>query len=348
MHLQDVATVVGVVVAAGAALVAVASLRSQAKTQQLGAVITTNDLWRDVATATATSVKISRATVTAIRNAYEQLTGVTDASVLATNYPATDFVAPAPYVVGAFFPRGTQDRALAPLREADYLQSLRARTLAFGYLRCVLQATDRPPWLSERAAAAAKKDLAAMDRAMRAWVNQMNEVAELYETGLADRRKFVGKRSVSIIQQLMAAEPYILWRNSTTPGRWGQRVVGLGTEARRYHWRSPLQRAALAQSSDPPGYQSAGTYPGFSRAIGWIIGPGDTPDGAIARRWAEVRITIGLGAGFSARSKNRQNQFVANLPRNQNSGLESATIDWEHVAAQPQIVRDAIAELRLG
>jgi hypothetical protein len=338
----NAATVIGVLVAAGAAFVAVASLRSQARSQQLTAIMTTNTLWLDVGGAVDTDIKLSRSTVTAIRRVYSELLGYPGAAV-DTDQPATELVMRVPFIISGLLPSGTLQSGMAPNDEIQYLSKLRARTLAFGYVRTVLQ--DRqysPAWATSAMKRAIERDLAALDNAMTTWVNRLNEVAELYEGNLLDRRRFVGKRSVAIIQQLFAAEPYILWRNSTTPGRWGLRVLGLGSEARRYHWRSPLQRAAIRLRVDPRGYQRSLTYPGLCERLGWIIGPGHTASNVFAWGLAQFRLKAGLGSGYTWGNKARQNEFISMLPTSVSSGLTSTSISWRDVAADPATVRNAV------
>ncbi|HWL35732.1 MAG TPA: hypothetical protein VNQ77_06040 [Frankiaceae bacterium] len=336
-----VATLVGVAMAVVASTVAVASLRSQAKSQELNAIIETNKLWLNVAES-ARKVTLSEPTVRAIRRAYDDLIEGDNPSVLSVNAAPDAVTMEVPYIVGALLPEGVQGKESAPETEDVYVRDVRARTLVLGYLRTVLEKSDpRPSWLSVAVRQAVVSDFAALDKAMAAWVNPMNEVAELYDGDLVDRRRFAGKRSGAIIRQMAVAEPYILWRNSTTSGRWGVRVLGLGAEVRQYHWRSPLQRAGLRLVKDPDGYA------GFSERFGWIVGPGSTPDNGnpFVLSVTEARLRRRIGAGFSTASKARQNRFVETLPRDPDSGLEPGQSTWSDVVADPARVRDSIALL---
>jgi hypothetical protein len=345
----NAATVIGVLIAVSAAAVAVASLRTQAKSQELTAILTTNDLWLEVGRAPDRFVSLSSLTVSVVRRIYGELSAGDDASALMTHADSQGISLPVPFIVGSLLPQGGRERDRAPERENAYLNEMRARALALGYVRTVLGDRNRAlQWLSDSDMERVLQDFATLDAAMNTWVNRMNEVAELYEGNLVDRRRFVGKRSVAIVQQLFVAEPYILWRNSTISGRWGLRVLGLGAEARLYHWRSVLQKAAiqLREDADPHGYSPSSSYRGFSACLGWIIGPGSTPRGGFARWIAEARIRRGLGAGYGARSKARQNDLVETLPRSTGSGLASGTLTWAGLIEEPTAVKDAIAMLR--
>lgn len=343
----SIATVAGVIVAVGAALVAVASLRSQAKSQQLEAIISTNRFWQDVTDSTACAITLSAVTITAIQWIYTRLMGSPDAAATCRDGPAREISMRVPYILGALLPAGIAERDYAPASERAYSGDMKARMLALGYVRSALRDPgQRPDWLSAQDLEIIKADLLDLDEAMTTWVNLMNEIAELYEGDLVDRRKFVGKRSVAIIQQLFVAEPYILWRNSTTPGRWGLRVLGLGAEARLYHWLSPLQRAGIRLRADPPEYQAAGTYPGYCAKLGWIIGPGMRPTNPIVFRWAEIRIRRGLGAGYRAKNKSRQNELIAGLPTSPDSGLQKGNVSWSDLLDDPKLVHDSVHSLR--
>ena len=223
----------------------------------------------------------------AVRSSYAELNSQSAVSAISTGRPPTPLTQRAPFIVSALFPMGNADWDAAPNVESVYLANTKSRTLALGYVRTVLSAEILSPWIPAETRGEVYDDLAALDHAMETWVGRMNEIAELYEENLIDRRLFVRKRSVSLIQQLFAAEPYILWRNSTTPGRWGLRVLGVGAEARFYHWNSHLQNAAIRLRVDPGGYRNMGEYRGLGEALGWIIGPGTTAKSNRDRRRSE-------------------------------------------------------------
>lgn len=340
--MANIAAVAGFLIAVAAAVVAARSLRSQAKSQRLDAIITTNEFWAEATRSTETPVTLSTTTVAAIRRIYDEVLGAPYLSVLDNGPLAREIALRVPFAASMLLPIGLQDPAKSPQNEKDYLADLGLRVRAFGFVRTILDDPElRHGWLSETESKQVANDLQALDSAMARWVNRMNEVAELYGTGLIDRRSFVGKRSVMLLQQLSAAEPYILWRNSTTPGRWGLRVLGLGAEARFYHWMSPLQRAAIRQRVDPEHYGESGPYPGFAAATGWIVGPGTTSSGAIAHRWSEIRIRRRIGSSFRARSQRAQNEFVTSLPTSDDSGLEAGSLSWGDFAADPSLVLDS-------
>ena len=153
------------------------------------------------------------------------------------------FTQRAPFVLGALLPTGITTRESAPADEDTYSADLRARALVLGYVRTLLEDERcRPTWMDIVTSQQIAADLDSLDHVLGVWVNKMNEIAELYESNLMDRRRFVGKRSASLVRLLFMAEPHILWRNSKTSGRWGIRVLGIGGEARLYHWYSPLQQ----------------------------------------------------------------------------------------------------------
>ncbi len=280
-----VATTLGFLAAAVAVYFGLESLRTEAQAARLESIITTNELWKEVSLAVDHAIELSSTTIESIQRAYALLNEDRICSVTAGTI-VEPLNARVPFVAAALLPIGNSTWGSAPEDEAAYLRDVRRRALGIGFVRTVLAEESLSPWLNGQDRGQVVDDLQALDMAMTLWVGRMNEVAELYQEALLDRRLFVSKRSVTLIQQLFAAEPYILWRNSTTPGRWGLRPLGLGSEARLYHWGSPLQRAAIRLRLDPVGYSESDTYPGFSKQLGWIVGPGS----AWARRIRNVRI----------------------------------------------------------
>lgn len=194
----------------------------------------------------------------------------------------------------------------------------------------------------------AREELAAVDRAMEAWVGKMNEIAELYELNVLDRHAFVGKRSVALVQRSFVAEPYLLWRNTVKPGRWGLRLLGLGTAARSYQWASLLQESAIGLSVDPAGFGPSATYPGLIASLGWAIGAGSTNENPFTRTLSYFRLRARLGAPFGAAAKRRHKALVNRLPHEVTSGHSGAAADlaWADTVADPTLVVEGLRLLR--
>ena len=342
--IAGIATAFGVPTAVVAGLIAVRSLKTQADAQRLEAILTTNRQWQDVAKANQSPANLSARTINAIIRAYEEMKCDWLGSAVKTGDSPVDLTSPVPFAAAAFLPFGESIWEQAPNDESTYLTRTYARTLALGYVRTVLSTPALSSWLKSSERVEISDDLRRLDQAMERWVGRMNEIAELYENNLVDRPLFVRKRSVSLIQQLFAAEPYILWRNSTTPGRWGLRILGIGAEARFYHWRSYLQHAAIRLRVDPPGYGPCPGYAGFSESLGWIIGPGATTAGSSDRRLSERTLHKGLGVGFNPVSKQLQNDVIASLPTNKESGLRPGPFEWLEVCTEPRRLARALKD----
>ncbi len=345
MQLDDWANVATVAAGLGtvvAAIVAVPALRAtnkaadlNARAHELNAVSETNRLWDELNDyANMNEVEFATVTVAAIRKVFDELSGGLRAAI-DTDVPPSSFRARVPFAAGALLAMSHQPPTRVPEEERQYQRGIRVRTLTFGYVRAALGGASWPDWVNSSDREVIKADFLTLDEAMTGWVNKLNQIAELYETSTFDRRKFIGKRSVAVVQQLYVAEPYVLWRNSTVPGRWGLRTLGLGVEARNYHWKSPLQQARIRQRLDPLGFEPTGSYPGFSVSLGWIIGPGDTADSSYGVWRAERRIKRSLGRGFNTRAKTRQGRNIASLPRNTASGLTAVSLTWADLVSGP-------------
>lgn len=185
------------------------------------------------------------------------------------------------------------------------------------------------------------------------------------------------------MQRMFVAEPYILWRNSRTPGRWGLRLLGLGAAARYYHWTSALQGAGLRLRVDPPGFAKRGTYSGHTASLGWIIGAGRRPsriEKSLAQAWAWVRrnvpsrrsrqslirsprsarvnivrmwwsellLKVRLGTEIGPRQKLKHSAYVRALPHNAESGLprDPGELTWEEVVGTNTLVVESLRQLR--
>jgi hypothetical protein len=342
--LASLATVLGVPIAIVAAFLAIRSLRSQATSQKLEAILTTNNLWKELQDATSDPVSLSAETVSAVQNIYRDLMSGPGHSSLDGAASGVPFTQLAPFVVGALLPRGVSTRERAPADEEAYSADLQARALVIGYVRTLLEDERcRPTWMDTDTSRQISKDLAKLDDMLTVWVNKMNEIAELYEGHLMDRRRFVGKRSASLVRLLFTAEPHILWRNSVTSGRWGIRVLGIGGEARLYHWCSPLQQASLRLTgSNPAGFEPTPAYDGWSVSVGWAIGSGSAEATETALRSADRKIRRRLGQSFSNSGKIATYNLVKQLPRDASSGLELTTLTWFDVARDPAAVREAV------
>jgi hypothetical protein len=184
------------------------------------------------------------------------------------------------------------------------------------------------------------------------YVNVMNEVAELYEADLIERRLFLGKRHVAIIQQAYFVEPYILWRNSIESGRWGLRILSIGHEARVYHWEQVLQQSAIRARVDPVGYQPYdGIYLGFCGSVGWMIGPGKVSNSRLRAWCSERRTRRRLNRGFTPAAKRKQNRSILTMPRNSSSGYAPSPMTdkrWNDYVNTPGLLSTAAETIRAG
>lgn len=348
----DIATVAGVLFAFVAAWIAIGSLRSQARGQKLESISFTNAIWDAVSQLGSKPVQLSPRTVWIVQRIHSDLEPhthpIASSSSLGTIQVSEPLSMEVPFIVGALLPRGNPDKASAPAKERHYLEQQQARAVSLGYVwSTICDETAAPPWAPSADLATAREELAIIDRAMEAWVERMNEIAELFELAVLDRRAFVGIRSVALVQRLFVAEPYILWRNTVKPGRWGLRLFGLGSAARCYHWASVLQRDALRLWVNPGGFGPSIGYPGFVESLGWIIGAGSTRTDPFTRLASAVRLRNGLGSPFGHRWKRRYNKMVAELPHNPSSGYTATdrTLSWHDVATDPNIAAENIRKL---
>ena len=356
--IQDVAgiaTALGIPVAIAGGIIAVRSLRTQAGAQRLEAILATNVQWQEIGKSTSTPFTLSTDAIMAIRRVYAELNYEPAMSATVTGKPASPLALSIPFITASFFPVGNTDRNAAPNAEEAYITEVRARTLVYGYVRTVLATEKLSPWMSPATREEIRDQFDRLDRAMEQWVNKINEIAELYENELIDRQLFVRKRSVVIIQQLFAAEPYILWRNCTDLQRWGLRVLSLGAEARMYHWYLYLQhagyphfhRAAIKLRVDPDGYGPTDSYDGFCNSAGWILGARITAGNMSHMKPSERKLRRRLGLGFSEPNKKLQNDVIESLPRDSESGLPAGPFDWLDTARKddPVKLRSAISSL---
>lgn len=348
----DIATIAGVLFAVVAAWIAVGSLRSQARGQKLESIAFTNAIWDAVNKLGSTPLQIAPSTVEIIRRIYSDLeredTALDNTSALGNSTVSEPLSMQVPFIIGALLPRGNLDKASAPTTGFHYLDQQQARTVALGYVwTMICDESAPPPWAQGADLTTARRELAAIDRAMEAWVERVNEVAELFELAVLDQRAFVGIRSVALVQRLFVAEPYILWRNTVMPGRWGLRLFALGSAARSYHWASALQRDSLRLWVNPEGFYRSADYLGFAESLGWIIGPGSTRTGPFAQFLSWARIKIGLRAPFSERAKQGYNKIVAGLPHNPGSGyaVSDSTLSWRDVVTDPSVAARSIKKL---
>jgi hypothetical protein len=342
------AAVAAALIAAVAAMVAAKQLRSQAKSQELSAVMSTNDLWRRVQESTRGMVTIGRETIAAIESAHAAI-DPSARSVVDRNATATDLQLPAPFILGALQTLGVADVADAANTEQAYRKAMEARGRVVGFTLASLAniargANPEAPRIAD--------DLRAMRRSVEEYVNVLNEVAELYDADLIDRRLFLGKRHVALIQQAYCAEPYILWRNSSYSGRWGLRLLSIGEEARAYHRKQVLQQSAVRSRVDPVEYALQPGYVGYSSALGWMVGPGRVSSNRFAAWWSERRARSGLGGAFTATAKRRQNSSIQHMPRTAGSGhVATAGVPgqrWEDLLTDPTLLAGDVRIIRTG
>lgn len=87
----------------------------------------------------------------------------------------------------------------------------------------------------------------------KAYVNLMNDIADLVEQRCLDPVMFFGKRHYLIIEEVFLLEPFIIWLNkSDDQRRWGLRVLAFGEASRDYHWRNPIHSVSNVEVGDPP------------------------------------------------------------------------------------------------
>lgn len=349
----DVATTVGVLFAVVASWIGLRSLRSQAGSQKLESLSATNVLWVEVGQLGSRTQVLSPSTLRIVQAIYADVESRAGLRVcggaLGTDPIDRPLTAGVPFVLGALLPRGTQDAREAPNDERSYLEHQVARAVAFGYLRAVLRDDAlNPAGATPEEIATAREELTAIDRAMEEWVGKMNEIAELYELDVLDRHAFVGKRSVALVQRSFVTEPYLLWRNTVKPGRWGLRLLGLGTAARCYQWASLLQENAVGLSVNPAGFGPTATYPGLIASLGWAIGAGSTGDNPITRASSYVRLRARMAAPFSGAAKRRHRKLINGLPHDVTSGHSGAgaAITWADTAADPSVIEESLRLLR--
>jgi hypothetical protein len=81
---------------------------------------------------------------------------------------------------------------------------------------------------------------------VRIFVNNVNDVAEMIEEGLIDRRSFFGRYHLALIREIYIAEPYIYYLNlHGRSGRWGMRVLRMGEMARAFNDINPIHRSPV-------------------------------------------------------------------------------------------------------
>lgn len=297
--LSAVSTALAVLVGLAAAVAAVRQLTVSAEASKLGAVLETNQHWQRTRDAQR-QVTLREATLRHISSFYAAA-GV--CSVL-PEPPPQEVSALAPKILGVLGPRVpmTAPRANdAPTYERVAL----ARALLVGSLMNSL----RDAALTN---AEIRDDLIQLTEAVTGWVNQLNELAELYGEKIIDRRLLIGKVHVDLSRAVWYAEPYILWRNTTHPGRWGLRLLAFGEEARQYHWTSPLQNSPVMEDADIDDLAPTHTYPGFCVSQGWMYGPGRSDIGKLKR--SERAIRSMLGSGFTLEARRRQLEIIEKLP----------------------------------
>jgi hypothetical protein len=349
----DIATTAGVLFAVVASWIGVRSLRSQAGSQRLESLSATNVLWIEVGQLAAKTLVLSPSTLRIVQRVYADLEARANlpvrGGVLGTEPIDEPLIAGVPFAVGALLPYGTQNPQDAPDDETSYLDRQVARALALGYVRVALRDdAENPPDATPEELTSAREELAAIDEAMEAWVGKMNEIAELYELNVLDRHAFVGKRSVALVQRSFVAEPYLLWRNTVKPGRWGLRLLGLGTAARTYQWASLLQESAIGLSVNPSGFGPSATYPGLIASLGWAIGAGSTNENPFNRTSSYFRLRARLGAPFSAGAKRRHKNLINKLPHDVTSGHSDAGagLAWADTVTDPTLVVEGLRLLR--
>jgi hypothetical protein len=298
--LSSVATTLAVIVGIAAAWIAVRQLTVSAESAKLAAVLETNQRWRLVRDAQL-NVRLRSATLAAVDNHYSSL-GL--ASVLSPSIP-TELTEKAPKILGVLQPKNYLSAEEAPMNSTSYNLALVARATIFGSLI---------NFLSARAESddEIKEDLAALTAAVVAWVNQLNELAEMYGERLVDRRLLIGKIHIDLSRSIWYAEPYILWRNTAYPGRWGLRLLAFGQEAREYHWTSPLQNSPVMEDTDILELGPEANYPGYCRTLGWMYGSGESDVKRVRR--SERSIRRKLGAGFTLDARQRQLELISELP----------------------------------
>lgn len=331
----NLATILGFAITITAIVFAGRQLRLQAQSQKLTAVLETNRLWWDVPPVRSTTVDpiaLSSVTIDLIAKIYAEAIAEADSALQPWVTPRREIVQGAPFVLTALLPAGATEAA--PNNEPDYRAALLGRAMSVGLvmtaLRQVAKGSDPARLYPRRRVpraicARVSDDLAAVGVAIDRYVGSMNEVAELYEVGLIDRRLFVGKRHVALIQQAFAIEPYLLWRNTVYSGRWGLRILSMGMAARSFHWKSTLHTSVLRLRVDPPGYaRGAGPALSLAERIGTIIGRGGESDRLLPlgrfHRWDD-------GRGFTPDDKRRQNNLLTQLLRNDGSG-ETGEDQW--------------------
>ncbi|MHB8341430.1 MAG: hypothetical protein ACYDB7_09695, partial [Mycobacteriales bacterium] len=236
-ELANAFTIGGFVVASAAIWFAGRQLRMQARSQRLTAILETNRLWWDVPTVHATiqtPAVVSGVTLDLVAHVYREIVADRDAAVGPWPEPRADARQGVPFILAALFPVAEPG---APTTEAAYRRRMLDRALGVGIVLTVLNLIARGADVSALlssgrfgpdAAAKVRADLQVVQDALDRYVGALNEIAELYGARLIDRRLFLGKRHVALIQQAFVVEPYLLWRNTVHGGRWGLRVLALG------------------------------------------------------------------------------------------------------------------------
>lgn len=132
---------------------------------------------------------------------------------------------------------------------------------------------------------------------IREFVNSVNDVAEMIEEGLIDKRSFFGRYHLAIIREVYIAEPYIYFVNLYgKSGRWGMRVLRAGEIAREFNDINPIHRAPVYYPDDPSFgciYRSpCGRFLSVTKCIWWM------------------RHSLGLYPSINSRSKVKQNALL--------------------------------------
>lgn len=327
--LAAAATCLAVVVAIAAAWIAVRQLGAAASTARLDAAVETNRRWQAVRAAQR-AVKLRRKTLQAVRSALDEL-GLESALPLET---PTAVVAPVPYVLGVLCPAAGLSQ-VPPNNQDEYTRSMLARSVVVGHVLNSLTAESRND-------KAIRRDLRELGTAMTLWVDSLNELAEMYGEQIVDRRRLIGKIHVDLSRSVWYAEPYILWRNTTSSGRWGLRLLAFGHEAREYHWASPIQNSAVREDTEFDSLPPSADYGGLASALGWMYGIGHTGDYNL--RTSERALKKILGTGFTLEARLNQLKLVEELPLSVTRLGEARLSDgtWESLGkGDPRVARAA-------
>ena len=288
----------------------------QANSQKLTSVIETNNFWTEVTDIVKLPCQIRPETLSIVRRIYDQFICDRSSSLPQIAADSPSFLKGVPFVFTALFPSETPGGELAPDSQIQYERQMLDRAFTFSLIYSVLTDIGEGRlctfadgyFINKDQSALIRDDLRRIEKAMDDYVGEFNNLAELYEVGLTPRRLFLGKRHVAIVQQIFAAEPYILWRNSIRDDRWGMRLLGLGEAARTYHWKSHLHSKSIALRGDPPGFEANGDYIGHCKSIGVIISPGQKQTTNLGIPGLRMKTRV-FKTGFRVRDKRRQSRL---------------------------------------